>query len=121
MTRIPEGVTRLGNCYETPGYIDCAYESDGVEYLVFEQSLTRKTVAVVRPPERPLPYGLSGDETPQEALARLERYDAQFRIEEGREGHTLVASAANEAGVVVILDFGTDGRLEEITIGGPSV
>lgn len=110
--------------------IDCEYrDARGILYLVYGQSLDRKRIIVAHPVRGWLPYGLTGEETPEQALRHLgDRYEAPFQLD-AHDGQTFVGSyganlpnsavaSGNNLGFDVVLTFGPSRKLEEITIGG---
>jgi hypothetical protein len=117
---IPQDAERSGSCLERVADIDCEFRDDrGVYYLVFGHTLTRKRV-VNGATNAWLPYGLHGDETPNDALTMLRtRFDAPFQIDRTQDAVFVGTYArANGLGFDVTLEFGLDNRLRQIVVGG---
>lgn len=76
-------------------YADCGFVDDrGVNYTAWDKYVTRKRIDLEPGKAHPpLPYGLSGDETPAdvERLMR-EKYGAEFERSRGSSGEILLAS-----------------------------
>lgn len=138
---LPEGAAPLGE-YGCPGQrphrpgavsgVDdeetCTFVFDDVVYFLdFAHRVHTKTIYVTQgryayhvwPADRPLPFGLRGDETPEQAKASVEaRIGAAMTIEPVTDGVWVrSASSANPLGepVHLVLSF-KEGRLEAIWV-----
>jgi hypothetical protein len=113
---------------------DCPYEpdescehrgEDGIVYYLVNTPVFNKRVVIAGPPQRGLPYGLSGAETPEQALAHMRtRYDYPFEPitpEDGVHLVTVAGSLKNERNFVfwLYLTFSPEGRFLEIALQGP--
>lgn len=119
---VPQGAQRNANCYEGD-YIDCEFQlDDGVHYLVFGRTLTRKRILLDGGRREYLPFGLQGDETEDAALAALNARpgpDFTRTVVEGRVSLT-TERLQNASGYDywAFVGIGEDGRLEEIGVAG---
>lgn len=120
---IPPGARRSASCYEGDRNIDCEFQrNDGVHYLVFGRTLTRKRILLDGSRRENLPFGLQGDETEDAALAALNARpgpDFTRSVVDGRV--TLTTERLQNASGYdywAFVGIGADGRLEEMGVAG---
>jgi hypothetical protein len=119
---VPEAAVVQGDCLRRRA-ADCAFVEDGVRYYVARGRVTDMSLAVAHATR--LPFGLSGEETPREALAVMQRVTSIPMELSGREdGDHVVAvqgalkNALGEAESFNLV-FTPEGRLYFIEMLGP--
>ena len=105
----------------------CLYRGDdGITYYVIgDRLIINKWVDVAQAPPGGLPYGLTGHETPAQALTHMRsRFSLPFVIMRNDVGEQLVTVDGLIRGgggidFLLYLIFSADGRFEQIKLEGP--
>lgn len=115
---LPAEVRPMTDCSISEAHIDCEFvDEDGVQYLVFADTVTRKRIDLRTHPNARLPFGLSRDDLQPEVLAALQR-QTRLRLLPAAEANVFAATAPSSDGVEVTLYavFERSGRLAEIGV-----